>query len=474
MASGNPLNTPEHPWEGPRSAAFFERACRVIPGGVNSPVRAFRAVGGGPLFLRRGQGAKVWDEDGREYLDLVSSWGPLILGHAHPAILEAIERAARDGTSFGAPTLAEVEFAETIVSAVPSIEMVRLVSSGTEATMSAVRLARGYTGRDLIIKFEGCYHGHGDAFLIQAGSGAATFGHPSSPGVTAGTARDTLNAPYNDLAAVEALCAEYRGQIAAIIVEPVAANMGCVLPEPDFLEVRAVSVAGREGMITGGNISEPGFLRGLREICDREGALLIFDEVITGFRLAYGGAQERFGVRADLTTLGKIVGGGLPVGAYGGPREIMKSLAPEGPVYQAGTLSGNPLAVAAGRAMLACLRDGAVYKKLESLGERLRAGMERNIRALGAPASWISIASLGCLYFHAGPVRSWAEAKRADTKRFGIYFCEMLRQGIYLAPSQFEAGFLSAAHTDEDVDEIIAAGGQAMTVALAEIKATEE
>jgi glutamate-1-semialdehyde 2,1-aminomutase len=344
VAPGNPLNTPEHPWEGPRSAAFFERACRVIPGGVNSPVRAFRAVGGGPLFLRRGQGARVWDEDGREYLDLVGSWGPLILGHAHPAILEAIERAARDGTSFGAPTLAEVEFAETIVAAVPSIEMVRLVSSGTEATMSAVRLARGYTGRDLIIKFEGCYHGHGDAFLIQAGSGAATFGHPSSPGVTEGTARDTLNAPYNDLAAVEALCAEHRGQIAAIIVEPVAANMGCVLPEPDFLEVRAVPVAGREGMVTGGNTSEPGFLRGLREICDREGALLIFDEVITGFRLAYGGAQERFGVRADLTTLGKIVGGGLPVGAYGGPREVMKSLAPEGPVYQAGTLSGNPLA----------------------------------------------------------------------------------------------------------------------------------
>lgn len=442
MAAGNPLNPVDHSWEGPRSAAFYARASRVIPGGVNSPVRAFRAVGGGPLFLRRGQGASVWDEDDREYLDLVGSWGPLILGHAHATILEAVERAARDGTSFGAPTLAEVEFAETIVAAVPSIEMVRLVSSGTEATMSAVRLARGVTGRDLIVKFEGCYHGHGDCFLIQAGSGAATFGHPSSPGVTAGTARDTLNAPYNDLQAVEALCAENRGRIAAIIVEPVAANMGCVLPRPGFLE-------------------------GLRALCDREGSILIFDEVITGFRLAYGGAQERFGVRADLTTLGKVVGGGLPVGAYGGPREIMKHLAPEGPVYQAGTLSGNPLAVAAGRAMLACLRDGSLYKQLESRGERLRAGMEHNIRELGAPVSWISIASLGCLYFHPGPVRSWAEAKEADTKRFGIYFREMLRQGIYLAPSQFEAGFLSTAHTEDDVDRVIAAGRVAMEAAFA-------
>jgi glutamate-1-semialdehyde 2,1-aminomutase len=436
--------TPDRPWEGPRSAALFQRACRVIPGGVNSPVRAFRAVGGGPLFLSRGSGARVWDEDGREYLDLVSSWGPLILGHAHPAIIEALAQAARGGTSFGAPTAAEVEFAETIVAAVPSIEVVRLVSSGTEATMSAVRLARGFTGRDLVVKFEGCYHGHGDAFLIQAGSGAATFGHPSSPGVTAGTARDTLNAPYNDLDAVNALFAKYPGKIAAVIVEPVAANMGCVLPEPGFLE-------------------------GLRTTCDQQGALLIFDEVITGFRLAYGGAQERFGIRADLTTLGKIVGGGLPVGAYGGRREIMRQLAPEGPVYQAGTLSGNPLAVAAGRAMLAALRVGGVYGRLESLGARLRAGMERNITELDAPATWISIASLGCLYFHPGPVRSWAEAKHADTKRFGVYFREMLRQGVYLAPSQFEAGFLSAAHTEEDIDRVIAASHQAMTVALSEV-----
>ena len=443
MASGSQV-TPDRPWEGPRSAALFQRACRVIPGGVNSPVRAFRAVGGGPLFLSRGSGARVWDEDGREYLDLVSSWGPLILGHAHPAIIEALAQAARGGTSFGAPTAAEVEFAETIVAAVPSIEVVRLVSSGTEATMSAVRLARGFTGRDLVVKFEGCYHGHGDAFLIQAGSGAATFGHPSSPGVTAGTARDTLNAPYNDLDAVNALFAKYPGKIAAVIVEPVAANMGCVLPEPGFLE-------------------------GLRTTCDQQGALLIFDEVITGFRLAYGGAQERFGIRADLTTLGKIVGGGLPVGAYGGRREIMRQLAPEGPVYQAGTLSGNPLAVAAGRAMLAALRVGGVYGRLESLGARLRAGMERNITELDAPATWISIASLGCLYFHPGPVRSWAEAKHADTKRFGVYFREMLRQGVYLAPSQFEAGFLSAAHTEEDIDRVIAASHQAMTVALSEV-----
>ncbi len=468
MASGNTMNAPAHPWEGPRSESLFERACRVIPGGVNSPVRAFRAVGGGPLFLRRGEGARVRDEDGRSYLDLVGSWGPLLFGHAHPAILEAIAQAARDGTSFGAPTTAEVEFAETIVAAVPSIEMVRLVNSGTEATMSAVRLARGCTGRDLIIKFEGCYHGHGDAFLIQAGSGAATFGRPSSPGVTAGTAHDTLNAPYNDLAAVEALCAEFRGRIAAIIVEPVAANMGCVLPQPDSLDVRPQPARDRVGVTTGVNLPAPGFLRGLREICDREGALLIFDEVITGFRLAYGGAQERYGVRADLTTLGKIVGGGLPLGAYGGPREIMKQLAPEGPVYQAGTLSGNPLAVAAGRTMLALLRDGSAYRTLESLGERLRRGMERNIRELGAPVTWNSIASLGCLYFHEGPVRNWTEAKASDTRRFGVYFREMLRRGVYLAPSQFEAGFLSVAHTESDVDLIVDAARQAMEVALGE------
>lgn len=433
----------ERPAAGPRSAELFARALRVIPGGVNSPVRAFAAVGGGPLFLRRGSGARVWDEDGREYIDCVGSWGPLILGHAHPAILEAVARAAASGTSFGAPTEGEVEFAEAIVDAVPSIETVRLVSSGTEATMSAVRLARGATGRDVVIKFDGCYHGHSDSFLIQAGSGGATFGHPSSPGVTAGTARDTLNVRYNDLEAVEAACDAQRGKVAAIIVEPVAANIGCVLPEP-------------------------GFLAGLRGICDREGAILIFDEVITGFRLAYGGAQERFTVCPDLTTLGKVLGGGLPLAAYGGRRDLMEQLAPSGPVYQAGTLSGNPLAVAAGRAMLGLLKDGAVYRVLEGLGRKLREGIEQNIRSLSLPACATGIASIGCVYFLAGPVRSWDDAKRADTGRFRRYFREMLRLGVYLAPSQFEAAFLCAAHTEEDIDWIVAANRRALLAAFEE------
>ncbi len=427
------------------SGALFARAAEVIPGGVNSPVRAFRAVGGGPVFVARGAGSRIWDVDGSEYIDLVGSWGPLILGHAHPAILEAVARAAEKGTSFGAPTEGEVALAEEIVAAVPSIESVRLVSSGTEATMSAVRLARGATGRDVILKFAGCYHGHGDSFLIEAGSGAATFGNPSSPGVTAGTARDTLNVPYNDLEAVAAAFAAYPGKLAAIIVEPVAANMGCVLPEPGFLE-------------------------GLRSICDREGSLLIFDEVITGFRLAYGGAQERFGVTPDLTTLGKVIGGGLPVGAYGGRRDLMRRLAPEGPVYQAGTLSGNPLAVAAGRAMLAHLRDGSVYGKLEALAARLRAGVEKNLRDLGAPATYIGIGSLGCLYFKTGPLTNWEEVKSADTRRFGIYFHEMLNRGIYLAPSQFEAGFLCAAHTEEEIDGIVEASREALGVAFGETR----
>ncbi|MBD3162871.1 MAG: glutamate-1-semialdehyde 2,1-aminomutase [Candidatus Eisenbacteria bacterium] len=403
-----------------------------MPGGVNSPVRAFRAVGGNPPFLRRGAGSRVVDEDGNEYIDLVGSWGPLILGHAHPEILEAIERAGRDGTSFGAPTAGEVELAERIVEAVPSIESVRLVNSGTEATMSAIRLARGATGRDRVVKFEGCYHGHGDPFLIQAGSGAATFGHPSSPGVTAGTARDTLAAPYNDLGAVERLFAEDPEGIACVIVEPVAANMGVVLPERGFLE-------------------------GLRDLCDRHDALLVFDEVITGFRLAYGGAQERFGVRPDLTTLGKVIGGGLPVGAYGGRRDLMRHLAPEGPVYQAGTLSGNPLAVAAGTTMLRLLREGDVYERLERLGRRLRDGIAAMLAASDRPLCYEGIGSLGCLYFRGGPIRSWDDAAGADTERFGRYHREMLRRGVSLAPSQFEAAFLSAVHTEEEVDAVVTA-----------------
>jgi len=425
---------------GDRSAELFRRALSVIPGGVNSPVRAFRAVGGDPPFLKRGEGALVWDEDDREYIDLVSSWGPLILGHAHPEIVEAVGQAARGGTSFGAPTAAEVDLAEAIVSAVPSIESVRLVSSGTEATMSAVRLARGVTGRDVLVKFEGCYHGHGDSFLIQAGSGAATFGHPSSPGVTEGTARATLCARFNDLESVEELFRANSGRVAAVIVEPVAANMGLVLPEPGFLE-------------------------GLRALCDREGALLIFDEVITGFRLGYGGAQERFGVMPDLTTLGKVIGGGLPVGAYGGRREVMKELAPDGPVYQAGTLSGNPLAVSAGQAMLRALEDGSVHARLDELAGRLRAGIEKNIAELEAPVTLVSIASLSCLYFRPEAPRNWQDAAASDTERFGSYFREMLGRGIWLAPSQFEAAFVCAAHTEEQVDRIIAANRESLAAA---------
>lgn len=427
------------------SRELYARACRVMPGGVNSPVRAFRAVGGGPLFIESAHGARVRDVDGREYIDLVGSWGPMILGHAHPAILEAVAAAARGGTSFGAPTRGEVELAEEIVAAVPSIESVRLVSSGTEATMSAIRLARACTKRDLVVKFVGCYHGHADSFLIQAGSGAATFGHPSSPGVTAGTARDTLTTDYNDVDGVERLFAANPGRIAAIIVEPVAANMGCVLPDE-------------------------GFLPCLRSVCDREGSLLIFDEVITGFRLAYGGAQERFGVTPDITTLGKIIGGGLPVGAYGGRADIMAHLAPAGPVYQAGTLSGNPLAVAAGKAMLAHLKDGAVHAAIERLGTRLADGMRSLAREIcGDEATYVGIGSLGCLYFARAPLRSWEDAKRADTGRFGRFFHSMLDQGIYMAPSQFEAAFVSAAHTEDDVDRILEAArvalGHAMEVA---------
>jgi glutamate-1-semialdehyde 2,1-aminomutase len=426
-----------------RSEELYRRALEAIPGGVNSPVRAYRAVGGMPVFIESALGSRIRDVDGNEYIDLVGSWGPMILGHAHPDILLAVAAAAERGTSFGAPTEGEVDLAEMIRDAIPSIESVRLVNSGTEAAMSAVRLARGFTGREIIVKFEGCYHGHGDSFLIRAGSGAATFGHPSSPGVTEGTARDTRTARYNDLGSVEEIIVANPGKVAAVIVEPVAANMGCVLPEP-------------------------GFLDGLRGICDRAGVVLIFDEVITGFRLAYGGAQERFGIRADLTTLGKVIGGGLPVGAYGGRREIMRHLAPDGPVYQAGTLSGNPLAVAAGMAMLRALRDGAAYAKCEALGARLRDGIRANIRDLGLPASYPAIASLGCLYFKRGPLRDWDEVKDADTSRFARYFHEMLRRGIYIAPSQFEASFVSAAHTEGEIDEIIGASREALLVAYRE------
>jgi glutamate-1-semialdehyde 2,1-aminomutase len=420
------------------SAVLFARATHVIPGGVNSPVRAFKAVGGTPPFIARARGARLWDEDGNEYLDYLGSWGPMILGHAYPAVISAVRAAAERGLSYGAPTRREVELAELITRLVPSVEKVRLVSSGTEATMAAVRLARAATGRPKLLKFDGAYHGHADSFLVKAGSGAATFGEPSSPGVTPGTAADTLNARYNDLDSVAALFAAHPRQIAAVIVEPVAANLGVVAPEA-------------------------GFLPGLRALTAREGALLIFDEVITGFRLGLGGAQERYGIKPDLTTLGKILGGGLPLGAYGGRADLMDRMAPEGPVYQAGTLSGNPLATAAGLATLeALVDDSALYPRLDQLGAELALGLRAAAAKAGVAAVVNQVGSLLCCYFTAGPVTDWTSAARADAQRYASYFQRMLSQGIYLAPSQFEAAFLSGAHTAADVARTIAAAERAL------------
>jgi glutamate-1-semialdehyde 2,1-aminomutase len=432
----------------PRSAQLFEQARRRIPGGVNSPVRAFGRVGGHPLFIAEAHGATLTDVDGNTYLDYVGSWGPMILGHDHPAVREAVLDALGRGASFGAPTEAEVALADRICSLVPSIEVVRLVNSGTEATMSAVRLARAATGRPAVLKFRGGYHGHGDTFLVEAGSGAATLGVPSSPGVTAAVAADTLNAEYNDLEGVRTLLEDRAGEVAAIIVEPVAGNMGCVPPAP-------------------------GFLAGLRELCDEHGPLLIFDEVMTGFRLAAGGAQDRYGVRPDLTTLGKVIGGGLPVGAYGGREDLMRQVAPDGPVYQAGTLSGNPLAVAAGLAALDRLAaHPEIYDRLEMLGARLEEGMLRVIRdGAGAhpwPLCWNRVGSMFTLFFTPGPVVDWPTAAAADTERFSTFFHGMLARGVYLAPSPFEAGFISAAHTEEDIDRTVAAAAEALQSAFAE------
>jgi glutamate-1-semialdehyde 2,1-aminomutase len=412
---------------------WFDQAKKSIPGGVNSPVRAYKAVGGTPPFIVRGSGSHIWDVDDNEYIDYVGSWGPLLLGHARSEIVDAVQRAAADGTSFGAPTTAEVEIAELICSLVPSVEVVRLVNSGTEACMSAIRLARGATGRDKIVKFAGCYHGHADSFLIEAGSGAATFGTPSSPGVTDGTAQDTLNAQYNDLGSVDEILSANHGQIAAIIVEPVAGNMGCVPPAQGFLE-------------------------GLRERCDSNGIVLIFDEVMTGFRVARGGAQERFGITPDLTTLGKVIGGGLPMAAYGGREDLMRQIAPDGPVYQAGTLSGNPLAVAAGLAMLGILKEQPeLYTELEHIGARLEAGVRAALISTSTIATPQRVGAMSCLYFSSSPVTDWDSAANSDTDRFNAYFQSMSSQGIYLAPSQFEAGFVSTMHTDEDIDRTIAA-----------------
>ena len=411
-----------------RSEELFEEAVNLIPGGVNSPVRAFGSVGMTPRFIASAEGAYMTDADGKRYLDYVGSWGPMILGHANPMVLEKVMEACRRGLSFGAATEAEVDMARLICSMVPSVEMIRMVNSGTEAVMSAVRAARGYTGRNKIIKFEGCYHGHSDAMLVKAGSGVMTAGVPDSSGVPAGCTEDTLLAVYNDLDSVKDLFDAWDGQIAALIVEPVGANMGVVPPAPGFLE-------------------------GLRKLCTEHGAVLIFDEVITGFRLARGGAQEYYGIQADLTTYGKIIGGGMPVGAYGGRREIMEVVSPVGKVYQAGTLSGNPVAMAAGLAQLTYLNEHPeIYKDLERKGELLYGGMENLCREHNLPYQVNHVSSLGCLFFSADPVTDYASAKKSDTKAFTEYFRQMLESGIYIAPSQFEAMFLSAVHTDEELE----------------------
>ncbi|MFZ9235597.1 MAG: glutamate-1-semialdehyde 2,1-aminomutase [Algoriphagus sp.] len=420
------------------SKRLFAYAKNFIPGGVNSPVRAFRAVGGEPIFIKKADGAFIYDEDGNSYIELINSWGPMLLGHNSPIVREAVIRAMEDGTSFGAPTAREVEMAELLVGMVPSLEKVRMVNSGTEATMSAIRVARGYTGRDKFIKMEGHYHGHGDSFLIAAGSGAITMGHPDSPGVTLGTAKDTLLAPYNDLAAIESLLDANKGQIAALILEPVPGNMGLTLPQE-------------------------GYLKGLREICTREGIVLIFDEVMTGFRLAKGGAQERFGVIPDLTTLGKIIGGGMPVGAYGGKKEIMDFVSPAGPVYQAGTLSGNPIAMAAGLAILRHLDSHPeVYARLETIGNELCNGIKEINASLGLDYSLNHLGSMYSLFFTSASVTDFESAKKSDTQLFGRYFQSMLKRGVYLAPSQFESLFLSTALTGELIGKVLQAHEESM------------
>jgi glutamate-1-semialdehyde 2,1-aminomutase len=421
----------------PVSRQLFERAARVIPGGVNSPVRAFRAVGGSPVFVSRAQGAYLYGADGASYIDYVGSWGPMILGHAHPAVVSAVQEAAARGTSYGAPTELEVRFAEQLCALYPSMDTVRAVSSGTEATMSALRVARGFTGRDLVVKFEGCYHGHADFLLVKAGSGAATLGVPDSAGVPASTAANTVTLAYNDVPALRALFHARGREIAAVIVEPVVGNMGVVPPEPRFLE----AVLGE---------------------CAAHGAVSIFDEVMTGCRVARGGMQERVGLRPDVTCLGKIVGGGLPLAAYGGKRAIVEKVAPLGPVYQAGTLSGNPVAVSAGLATLERL-DAALYARLEALGARLEEGLARAVAKRGVPACVQRVGSMITLFFTKGPVRSWGDAKQCDTAAFGRWHGAMLARGVYWPPAQFEAAFVSAAHTEGDIDATVAAAEGALS-----------
>lgn len=420
------------------SQQLFQRAQASIPGGVNSPVRAFKSVGGTPLFIRNAKGAYLFDVDGNRYIDYIASWGPMILGHAYGPVVEAIREQALHSTSYGAPTELEIDMAELIRSMTPNVDLIRMVSSGTEACMSAVRLARGYTGRNKIIKFEGCYHGHADAFLVKAGSGVATFNIQTVPGVTAGVSADTLTAPYNDLDAVKTLVREHKGQVAAIIIEPVAGNMGCILPLPGFLE-------------------------GLRQVCDEEGIVFIMDEVMTGFRLAPGGAQELLGVDADLVTYGKVIGAGMPVGAFGGKRVIMEHIAPLGNVYQAGTLSGNPIAMIAGYTMLRTLKDNPdIYKRLEEKTRHLRTGLEHVLTASGIPYRINQLGSMISVHFSTGPVTDFASAAASDIDRFKRFFHAMLRRGIYLPPSAYESWFLNDALTTGDLDATVNAAAESL------------
>ncbi|RPI36527.1 MAG: glutamate-1-semialdehyde-2,1-aminomutase [Nitrospiraceae bacterium] len=420
-----------------KSKELFQKALRLIPGGVNSPVRAFRAVGGNPLFIEKAKGSKIYDVDGNSYIDYVLSWGPMILGHAHPAVVKALKNAVMKGTSFGAPTALEIELAELVLKAYPSMDKVRMVNSGTEATMSAIRAARGFTGRDKIIKFEGCYHGHADGLLVKAGSGAATFGLPDSPGVPKSYARNTLTLPYNDIAALKNMIEKEWRSIACVIIEPVVGNIGCVLPKKGFLET-------------------------LRKLTKKHGIVLIFDEVMTGFRVSFGGAQAYFGIKPDMTCLGKVIGGGLPVGAYGGKKEIMHMISPEGPVYQAGTLSGNPLAMTAGIETIKELLKQGTYSQIEKRSEMLEKGLIDAARRAGVKTRFYRAGSMFCTYFTDTDVVDYQTAKTADTKKFSLFFSQMLEKGVNLAPSQFEAGFMSLAHTEKDIELTVKAAFEAL------------